>query len=131
MLVGVLLILASCNQSANITESTIKETVEGLEEKVEKSNDFNGNQMVGMKNGEDMHNSFLDDEEKEKLTRVYNEVSNREKEGMSQADLAEKANIKQSQLARFERATHSPQINSLLRVLYPLGYTIKLEKIKH
>lgn len=50
---------------------------------------------------------------------------------MSQAELAEKANIKQSQLARFERATHSSQINSLLKVLYPLGYTLKLEKIKN
>lgn len=54
----------------------------------------------------------------------------REKEGMSQVDLAEKANIKQSQLARFEKAVHSPQINSLFKILYPLGYTIKLEKIK-
>ena len=54
----------------------------------------------------------------------------REKKGMSQVDLAEKANIKQSQLARFEKAVHSPQINSLFKILYPLGYTIKLEKIK-
>ncbi len=66
--------------------------------------------------------------EKDLINKI---ISIREEEGMSQADLAEKANIKQSQLARFERATHSPQINSLLKVLYPLGYTLKLEKIKH
>lgn len=66
--------------------------------------------------------------EKDLINKI---ISIREKEGMSQAELAEKANIKQSQLARFERATHSSQINSLLKVLYPLGYTLKLEKIKN
>lgn len=54
----------------------------------------------------------------------------REKKGMSQVELAEKANVKQSQIARFEKAVHSPQINSLIKILYPLGYTLKLEKIK-
>lgn len=54
----------------------------------------------------------------------------REKEGMSQVELAKKANIKQSQVARFEKAVHSPQINSLIKILFPLGYTLKLEKIK-
>lgn len=54
----------------------------------------------------------------------------REKEGLSQIELANKANIKQSQLARFEKAIHSPQINSLIKILYPLGYTLKLEKIR-
>ena len=77
MLAGVLLILASCNQSVNTTESTIQETVATLEETVEKSKDFNGGQMGGMRNDGDMHNSFLDDEAKEKLTRVYNEVGDK------------------------------------------------------
>ena len=54
----------------------------------------------------------------------------REKEGMSQVELAKKANIKQSQLARFEKAVHSPQINSIIKILFPLGYTLKLEKFK-
>lgn len=66
--------------------------------------------------------------EKDLINKI---ISIREKEGMSQAELAEKANIKQSQLARFERTTHSSQINSLLKVLYPLGYTLKLKKIKN
>lgn len=54
----------------------------------------------------------------------------REKKGMSQVELAKKANVKQSQIARFEKAIHSPQINSLIKILYPLGYTLKLDKIK-
>ena len=57
-------------------------------------------------------------------------ISLREKKGLSQAELAEMAKIKQSQLARFEKATHSPQLNSVLKILYPLGYTLKLEKIE-
>lgn len=54
----------------------------------------------------------------------------REKKGLSQIELAKKANMKQSQLARFEKAVHSPQINSLIKILYPLGYTLKVEKIR-
>lgn len=54
----------------------------------------------------------------------------RKKEDLSQIELAKRANIKQSQLARFERAVHSPQVNSLIKILYPLGYTIKLERIR-
>ncbi|MBR0038586.1 MAG: hypothetical protein IJP71_01110 [Lachnospiraceae bacterium] len=77
MLAGILLIMVSCNQSANITESTIQETVATLEEEVEKSKDFNGNQMGGMKNGGDMKSSFLDDEAKAKLEKVYNEVGDK------------------------------------------------------
>ena len=77
ILAGILLILASCNQSANITKPTIQETVATLEEKVEKNKDFNIGQIGGMKNGGDMHNSFLDDEAKEKLTKVYNEVGDK------------------------------------------------------
>ena len=64
--------------------------------------------------------------EKDLINKI---ISIREKEGLSQAELADKAKIKQSQVARFEKATHSPQINSLLKILYPLGYTLKLKKI--
>lgn len=64
--------------------------------------------------------------EKDLINKI---ISIREKEGFSQAELADKAKIKQSQVARFEKATHSPQINSLLKILYPLGYTLKLKKI--
>ena len=42
----------------------------------------------------------------------------REKEGISQIELAKKANVKQSQIARFEKAVHSPQINSILKILF-------------
>ena len=54
----------------------------------------------------------------------------REKQGLSQAELALKCNVKQPSIARLEKAVHSPQIDSLLRVLVPLGYTLKIVPIK-
>ena len=65
--------------------------------------------------------------EKELINSV---IAIREKEGVSQVELAKKANVKQSQIARFEKAVHSPQINSLMKILYPLGYTLQLKKLK-
>ena len=77
MLAGILFILVSCNQSIKNVETTNQETVATLEEKDEKSRDFNGGQMGGMKNGGDMQSSFLDDEAKAKLEKVYNEVGDK------------------------------------------------------
>ena len=57
-------------------------------------------------------------------------VDIREKQGLSQAELAQKCNVKQPSIARMEKAIHSPQIDSLLRVLVPLGYTLKIVPIK-
>ena len=56
-------------------------------------------------------------------------VSIREKQGLTQSELASKCNMKQPVLARLESSTHSPQINSLLKVLVPLGYTLKIAPI--
>lgn len=61
---------------------------------------------------------------------IYSIIDIREKAGISQVELANKANVKQSQIARLEKAVHSPQINSLLKILLPLGYTLKVSKIK-
>ena len=57
-------------------------------------------------------------------------VDIREKQGLSQAELALKCNVKQPSIARLEKAVHSPQIDSLLRVLVSLGYTLKIVPIK-
>ena len=50
----------------------------------------------------------------------------REEQGLSQAQLARMCNVKQPVIARMEKAVHSPQINSLLKVLIPMGYTLKI-----
>ena len=53
-------------------------------------------------------------------------VTLREEKGLSQADLAKKCNVKQPVIARMEKAVHSPQIDRLLKVLVPLGYTLQI-----
>lgn len=50
----------------------------------------------------------------------------REEQHLTQAQLAEKCHLKQPVIARMEQAVHSPQINSLLKVLVPLGYTLQI-----
>ena len=50
----------------------------------------------------------------------------REEQGLSQMDLAVKCNLKQPVSARMEKAVHSPQIDSLLKVLVPLGYKLQI-----
>ena len=57
-------------------------------------------------------------------------VAIREKQGLSQAELADKCNVKQPVIARMEKAVHSPQIDSLLKILVPLGYKLKIVPIK-
>ena len=57
-------------------------------------------------------------------------VAIREEQGLSQADMARKCNIKQPAIARMEKNTHSPQVDSLLRVLTPLGYTLQIVPMK-
>ena len=53
-------------------------------------------------------------------------VAIREEQGLSQAELAERSSIKQPAIARMEKNAHSPQVDSLLRVLAPLGYTLQI-----
>lgn len=50
----------------------------------------------------------------------------REDKGMTQAELAELCHVKQPVIARMEAGTHSPQVDSLLKVLVPLGYTLQV-----
>ena len=57
-------------------------------------------------------------------------VKIREEEGLTQAQLAERCNVKQPVIARMEKAVHSPQIDSLLKVLASLGYTLQIVPIK-
>ena len=51
-------------------------------------------------------------------------VAAREKSGLTQKQLSEICGVKQPVIARLESAAHSPQINSIIRILKPLGYTL-------
>ena len=58
-------------------------------------------------------------------------IALRKTQGLSQAALAEKCHIKQPALARMERLSHSPRLDSLLRILLPLGYTLRIEPLEN
>ena len=53
-------------------------------------------------------------------------VAIREEKGLTQSQLAEMFHVKQPVIARMESAVHSPQIDSLLKILTPLGYTLQI-----
>lgn len=55
------------------------------------------------------------------------EVRNNKK--MSQRKLAQICNIKQPEIARIESFKCSPQVDTLIKLLVPLGYTLKIEAI--
>lgn len=55
----------------------------------------------------------------------------REEKGLTQSQLAKLCDVKQPLIARMESSTHSPQIDSLLRILVPLGYTLQIVPIQN
>ncbi|MBO7357471.1 MAG: XRE family transcriptional regulator [Lachnospiraceae bacterium] len=58
------------------------------------------------------------------LIRTLVEI--RENRGMTQAEVASLCEVKQPVIARMEKATHSPQVDSLLKILVPLGYKLAI-----
>ncbi|GHV40235.1 transcriptional regulator [Synergistales bacterium] len=74
------------------------------------------------------------DEIQFKVALVGKLIEAREK-GISQKHLAEMSGLKQSAIARLEHMEGTPQIDTLFRVLKPLGYTLAIvlddEAIRH
>jgi len=69
--------------------------------------------------------------------RIYFEVAligkmieAREQKGFSQRELAEISGVKQPAIARLESLRATPQIDTLFKVLYPLGYTLEIVPIE-
>lgn len=57
-------------------------------------------------------------------------IEAREKKGYSQRELAELSGVKQPAIARLESLKSTPQIDTLLKILAPLGYTLSITPIK-
>ena len=57
-------------------------------------------------------------------------IEAREKSGLTQKQLSELCGVKQPVISRLEKAAHSPQVSSILRILKPLGYTLAVVKEK-
>ncbi len=68
--------------------------------------------------------------EKEKINfeieLIRKMVEIREEKGLSQRELAELSGVKQLTIARIESMKTTPHIDTLLKLLIPLGYTISI-----
>ena len=53
-------------------------------------------------------------------------IEARKKNKLTQTELAEKTRLKQSVIARFERSRNSPRIDTTIRMLLPMGYTLRV-----
>ena len=54
----------------------------------------------------------------------------REEKGLTQSQMAELCGVSQPTIARMERSIHSPQLDSLFKILVPLGYTLQIVALK-
>lgn len=53
-------------------------------------------------------------------------IEARKKNNLTQRELSKISGIKQPVIARIEKQTNSPQIYTLLKLLYPMGYTLRV-----
>lgn len=66
------------------------------------------------------------DEIQLKIDLVGKLIEAREKKGISQKRLAEMSGLKQPAIARLEKMQATPQIDTLFKILKPLGYTLEI-----
>ena len=58
-------------------------------------------------------------------------IDARKKKNITQEELSKKSGLKQSTIARVEKGKHSPTANTLIRMLHPMGYTLKVVPISN
>lgn len=56
-------------------------------------------------------------------------IEARERKGLSQRELAELSGVKQPAIARLESMRSTPKIDTLFKILEPLGYTLSITPI--
>ena len=88
------------------------------------------------KTWEDVRQSLNFTPEEEEQIRFERElieatIKAREEANMTQKELSEKSGIKQPSIAKLEKLNRTPQITTLIKLLYPLGYTLKVVPINH
>ena len=77
--------------------------------------------------------------EEEELIKLEMDIINatieaREENNLTQRELSKISGVKQPVIARIEKRTNSPRIDTLFKLLYPMGYTIRivpLEKVEN
>lgn len=53
-------------------------------------------------------------------------IEARESQKLTQRDLSQKSGVKQPAIARIERGINSAQIRTIIKLLYPMGYTLRV-----
>ena len=79
----------------------------------------------------------ISEEYKERLERldsleqelVDSVINLRKERRLTQQEVADDADVIRETIARIENRITSPQVNTLLKILEPFGYTIKITKI--
>lgn len=74
--------------------------------------------------------SFISEEQRNKIdfevALIGKLIEARESKGLSQKQLADMCGLKQSAIARLEKMNVTPQLNTLIKVLKPLGYRLDI-----
>ena len=60
---------------------------------------------------------------------IFDFINLRHDLGLTQKEMAEKSNVLRDKIAKIEAGLYSPNLTSLLKILGPHGYTLKIEKI--
>ena len=91
------------------------------------------NSAIGQ-NWEDVRNQLFTPEEIAesdlRVALIGELIKARTEQGISQKKLEELSGVKQPIIARMEKGTTNPQINTLLKVLAPLGKTLAIVPLK-
>lgn len=53
-------------------------------------------------------------------------IEARKKSKLTQRELSKKSGVKQPVIARIEKCVNSPQTSTLIKLLYPMGYTLRV-----
>jgi DNA-binding XRE family transcriptional regulator len=76
------------------------------------------------------NDQFVNQEEKARtefeVSLIGKLIEARESKGITQHELAQMAGVKQSAIARLESMKSTPQIDTLFKILKPLGYTLAI-----
>ena len=77
---------------------------------------------------------FMDDAQREKInlevSLIGRLIEAREKKCITQQKLADMSGMKQSAIARIEKLSATPKIDTMIRLLKPLGYKLDIVPIE-
>lgn len=76
--------------------------------------------------------NFTPEEEAEmqlEMELIEATIEARKKANLTQRELSEKSGVIQPSIAKIENFARSPQATTLIKLLYPMGYTIKVVPI--